>query len=290
MKFSFISLCLLFIISSSVVSQNLPNYLTDQEKALYNTYVPPKDLSANVTPPSTPLRTMAEWEELQGTMIAWVTSPTSYQTILRSIVGYAQTEGLMFIVCSDSNSVKNFLTAGGVPLINLRFLITGFNTIWCRDYGPWCGYSGVCDSIKILDWVYNRPRPLDDVVPVFFANYMSLPIYQMTSAPDSLVATGGNFMVDGNGTGFSSKLILNENPTKTESQIDTIMRKYMGLRRYIKMETLPYDQIHHIDMHMKLLDEETILVGQYPAGVADGFVAHSPCINAHSSQTSPLGR
>ena len=23
-------------------------------------------------------------------------------------------------------------------------------------------------------------------------------------------------------------------------------------------------QIHHIDMHMKLLDEETLLVGQYP--------------------------
>ncbi|HPQ33338.1 MAG TPA: InlB B-repeat-containing protein, partial [Tenuifilaceae bacterium] len=36
------------------------------------------------------------------------------------------------------------------------------------------------------------------------------------------------------------------------------------------METLPYDGIHHIDMHIKLLDEETLLVGQYPEGVADG--------------------
>jgi hypothetical protein len=35
------------------------------------------------------------------------------------------------------------------------------------------------------------------------------------------------------------------------------------------METLLYDGIHHIDMHMKLLDEETILVGQYPPGVSD---------------------
>ena len=40
----------------------------------------------------------------------------------------------------------------------------------------------------------------------------------------------------------------------------------MGISTYIKMETLPYDQIHHIDMHMKLLDEETILVGEYPEG------------------------
>lgn len=36
----------------------------------------------------------------------------------------------------------------------------------------------------------------------------------------------------------------------------------MGIERYIKMQTLPYDGIHHIDMHMKLLDEETLLVGQ----------------------------
>ena len=42
------------------------------------------------------------------------------------------------------------------------------------------------------------------------------------------------------------------------------------------MSTLPYDGIHHIDMHMKLLDEETLLVGEYPDGVSDG-----PQINAN---------
>jgi hypothetical protein len=44
----------------------------------------------------------------------------------------------------------------------------------------------------------------------------------------------------------------------------------MGIDRFIKMETLPYDAIHHIDMHMRLLDEETLLVGQYPEGLSDG--------------------
>ena len=36
------------------------------------------------------------------------------------------------------------------------------------------------------------------------------------------------------------------------------------------METLPFDGIHHIDMHMKLLDEETLLVAEYPEGLSDG--------------------
>ena len=52
-------------------------------------------------------------------------------------------------------------------------------------------------------------------------------------------------------------------------EIDDIMNQFMGIQQYIKMETLPYDGIHHIDMHMKLLNEET-LVAEYPEGVADG--------------------
>ncbi len=85
-------------------------------------------------------------------------------------------------------------------------------------------------------------------------------------------------MSDGMGTAFASSLILDENEfgnpynvsVKTESQIDGILSDFMGIDRYIKMNPLPYDVIHHIDMHMKLLDEETLIVGEYPAGVADG--------------------
>jgi len=254
------------LISLNSFAQDLPHNMTENEREVYKTYQPPFVNSDDINPPPTNVRTMAEWEEVQGIIIAW----TSYTSILRQIVDYAQDEGLVYIVCSDSNTVKTYLTSGGVPLLNLKFIKTSFNSVWCRDYGPWAVYSGISDSLKIVDWIYNRPRPLDDAVPTAFANYTNLPIYQTTSSPNDLTATGGNFMVDGNGTGFSSNLILNENSGKTESQIDTIMRKYMGIKRYIKMTTLPYDQIHHIDMHIKLLDEETLLVGQYPAGVADG--------------------
>ncbi len=91
-------------------------------------------------------------------------------------------------------------------------------------------------------------------------------------------------MVDGLGTAFASELIIEENiagnpygvSAKTETQIDGIVNDYLGIDRYIKMGTLPYDGIHHIDMHMKLLDEETLLLGEYPDGVSDG-----PQINAN---------
>jgi agmatine/peptidylarginine deiminase len=260
-----ITILFIFITAQNFYSQDLPHWMTQEESVLWQTYEHPANPLFS-DPPSSPVRGMAEWEELQGVIITW----TSQLTILRQIVDYAQEEGTVYIVCSDSNSVKNYLQQYSIPLHNLKYLITGYNSIWVRDYGPWTAYTNDFDTLNIIDWIYNRPRPLDDVTPVFFANYISAPIYQTTTPPYNLTHTGGNLMVDGHGTAFSTKLILNENSTKTEAQIDEIMNKFLGIDRYIKMDNLPYDVIHHIDMHIKLLDEETLLVGQYPQGVADG--------------------
>ncbi len=255
----------------------LPHYMTEQEKVFLKTYAKDQHVyeGDDPNPPPGPVRTMAEWEEISAIQITW----TAQLPILRQIVDYAQEECLVYIICSDSNAVKTYLQTFSIPLYNIKYLVTSFNSIWCRDYGPWTVYSGVMDTLRIVDWIYNRPsRPQDNISPVFIANYMGVPIHQTINAPNDLVNTGGNFMADGHGTAFASKLILSENAagnpygvsTKTEAQINGIMNSYMGINRYIKMETLPYDQIHHIDMHIKLLDEETLLVGQYPVGVADG--------------------
>ncbi|MFO7526244.1 MAG: agmatine deiminase family protein [Ignavibacteriaceae bacterium] len=261
-----LQLLLLSIVLSSInFAQDLPKYMTEEEKILWQTYVPSFNPEF-AAPPPVPVRTMAEWEELQGLMLTW----TSHTTILREIVRHAQPECRVYIVCSDSNTVKNFLTSGNVPIYNISFLIYPFNSIWIRDYGPWSVYAEGSDSLYIIDWVYNRPRPSDDNISLLFANDMNIPIYQTTVEPNRLVHTGGNFMADGFATGFSSKLILNENSGKTEAQINAIMNSFMGIDPHIKMDNLPYDGIHHIDMHIKLLDEETLLVGQYPPGVSDG--------------------
>lgn len=281
----YLPLIVLFILTINITAQDLPKYLTEEEKIIWQTYSPIFN-PENATPPPVPVRTMAEWEELQGLLITW----TSQTTILREIVRAAQTECTVYIVCSDSNSVKSFLSSGGVPLVNLRFFIYPFNSIWIRDYGPWTVYSEVNDSLGIVDWVYNRPRPNDDNIPVLFANSVGFPLYQTTIEPNRLVHTGGNFMVDGLGTAFSSKLILNENSGKTEAQINAIMNAYMGINRYIKMDNLPYDGIHHIDMHMKLLDEETLLVGQYPPGVSDGPYIEANLQYVLSNFLTPYGK
>lgn len=236
-------------------------------------------------PPSGPVRASAEWEEIDALIVAWV----SFPVILKEIVRYGQDETEVYIICSDSVAVINYLTLNNVPLNRVHYILAPFNTIWCRDYGPWNIYSNDVDSLSLIDWIYNRPRPKDDTVNASIQRYTGLPMYQTTVSPTDLIHTGGNFMADGLGTGFSSNLIVNENPNHTIAEIDTIMNRFMGINRYIKMNVLPYDDIHHIDMHMKLLDEETILVGEYPTGVADGPVIESNLQTVLNTYNSPFG-
>jgi agmatine deiminase len=229
-------------------------------------------------PPSLPVRAMAEWEELQSLLITWRAHPA----ILTEIVRAAQSEVKVVICCENQtvvNNARNYLKNRGVNADwNIEFVTMQTNSIWIRDYGPNCVYANDVDSLYFIDWIYNRARPNDDAIPIGLSNYFNIPLYATILAPFDLVNTGGNFMSDGMGTGFSSELVLRENgdlnifgQTKHgEDEVDEIIYDFMGIERYIKMNTLLFDGIHHMDMHMKLLDEETLLVGQYPPGVADG--------------------
>jgi agmatine deiminase len=225
------------------------------------------------TAPIGPVRAMAQWEEIQGLTITW----TSYQSVLREIVRAARLETQVYIICgsqcqgsTDSTSLKSYLTSGGVPLTNIHYVYGPCNSVWARDYNANPVYMNDVDSLIMVDWKYNRPRPSDDTASHVLARKLGIPLYETSQGANTLIHTGGNYMSDGLGTAFSSKLVLDENPSLTETQVDNIMHNFMGINRYIKMETLPFDGIHHIDMHMKLLNEETILMGEYPAGVADG--------------------
>ena len=230
-------------------------------------------MNAYDTPPVSPVRASAEWEEIDALMVTW----TDYISTVREIVRYAREECKVYIICTDSIDVKNDLESHDISLDNIFCIEADYNSVWCRDYGQWNIYTNNVDSLYLGDWIYNRPRPDDDVVPGLISDFTGIPIYQTIDEPYDLVATGGNFMCDGWGTGFSSKLILDAYQgggltiePQNEDTVDMIMNEFMGINRYIKMETLPYDEIHHIDMHLKLLDEETLLVGEYPSDIADG--------------------
>lgn len=238
------------------------------------------------TPPEFSVRTMAEWEEVEALTITWSTNyGISEEIILTQIVEHAISECDVIIICENQNVVSEHLLSEGISSPNIHYIEANYNNIWMRDYGQNTIYKNDVEDRFLVDWIYNRNRPYDDLVPEHIASFLDIDMYNTTQAPYDLMATGGNFMSDGMGTAFSSKLIEDENsggyawngpsgnvyyPDHSLSEIEEIIQEFMGVDTYIIMETLPYDGIHHIDMHMKLLDEETILMAEYPEGVADG--------------------
>lgn len=269
-----LALILILPLSFSFAQQKpLPRNLTEAEKGLVTHF---QFRQNRVTPPPTvPVRASAEWEEVEYLLVTW---ESNYQNILRQVVAAAVNECKVIITTQNPSSVSSYLTAGGVSLTNVTFLNVPWDSIWIRDYAGNTIYENEVGDRALIDWIYNRPRPNDDVMPVAHAAETGLQLYTTNSGTNDLVNTGGNYMSDGLGNAFASELILNENApgnpygvsAKSEAQIDGIMQEYMGINRFVKMQTLPFDGIHHIDMHMKLLDEQTILVSQYPEGVADG--------------------
>ena len=283
---------LFFSIFYLTAQEELPKGLTETEREL----LPQFQFNSLVIsdPPEGPVRAAAEWEEVEYLVIRWT---NAYQNILRQIVEVGVQECKVLITTQNESSVTNYLTNQGVDLTNVEFLNTGSNSIWIRDYGGNTIYSDDVGERALTDWIYNRPRPLDDIMPTQHATMVGMPIYVTDTGTNDLVNTGGNYMSDGLGNAFASNLILEENEpgnpynvsAKTEEEIDAIMNAYMGIENYIKMETLPYDEIHHIDMHMKLLDEETILVSKYPEGVADGPQIEENIDYVLSNFQSPFG-
>jgi len=279
MKHYAICLALLLTTIVPIAGQGLPRGLTDAERQwvsegfVQTAHIIPGEL-VSVGPPNAP-RAMAEWEEQQALVITWA----GYQSILKEIVRYAKEEVTVLIVTPNESSVRGYLENYGIDLSqHVEFVDADYNTVWVRDYGGNPVYVRGVDSLAFVDWIYNRPRPKDDLIPYAVAEHLGVPIYGTVDAPFDLVNTGGNFMSDGMGRGFSSNLVLTENGPQNVfgssnhdiAAIDNIMSLYMGVDEYVKMPVLPYDGIHHIDMHMKIVDESTLIVGQYPDGVADG--------------------
>ena len=265
-----------------------PNAVGVEERALIESIGVETVLARGIEspPPFTNLRAAAEWEEIEALTIAW----EGFSCILKQIVAASISECRVIIFTENPSSTINYLTGGScggtLNLDNVDIIEQDLNTIWIRDYGANTVYGSWNDDRILVDWIYNRPRPDDDVVPDALGEHLGIDVYSTTAEPFDLMNTGGNYMSDGFGTAFESELVHDENngestwwttyPDHTPDEIAGIFETFMGIDTFITMPTLPYDGIHHIDMHMKLLDESTLMVSEYPEGVADG-----PQINAN---------
>lgn len=232
----------------------LPIGLTDEEKTRLDEIGQDHQVTA---PPVGVLRNPAEWEPSQGVIVRWplwlpvsLIAEMSEDVVVTTIVGSS----------SEQSSAYSYYSSNGVTMTNTDFIVASTNSVWTRDYGPWFIYQD--ERLKIVDHVYNRPRPLDDLIPQVIGSEWALQVYGM-----DLITAGDNHMSDGLGRSMSTRLVYDENPGKTQAEIDSIMLAYLG-NEYTVLNYIESGGIHHIDCWAKFLNPTTILIKDVPPGDA----------------------
>lgn len=236
----------------------LPRYMTSAESLRVDEIGEGHIMTA---PPGMWVETPGEFEYLKGVFITWIWD--SFNTVFGEIVREVVENSRVYIIVESSaeqDSVTHYLQNSGILLDSVEFYIWPRNSVWVRDYGPW--FMRTKDNAEgIVDFMYNRPRPLDDTIPWRIGNAWSIPVY---GSP--LEHAGGNFMVDGLGTGFASTLIYEENPSYPHEEIDSLMLAYNGLEQFIVLPRINIEYTGHIDLWTKILNDTLVMVGEYAPG------------------------
>ncbi len=208
-----------------------------------------------VNPYPTQPRFVAEWEPAKGAIVRYPWGlPYS---MLRDL---AANSLLYVVVTSSSQSTANSnLVSNSVNMANVRYINASSDSYWVRDYGPWTIFDAD-HNMHIMDFNYNRPRPNDNAIPSVVAGYLSENLYTMP-----FNHTGGNIMTDGMGKAMSTQLVLTENSTLSQNQIDQIMQNYLGISEYQLYPDPNNTYIDHIDCWAKLLDVDKVMIRRVPS-------------------------
>lgn len=266
-------------------AHKLPAYRTRAElqlKAEQAKHIKPSPFGkTGITFPGN-VRYPGEFEESQAVCISWSYDYDNFGNIIGvdtfSEFGFVSAQLAKYIsdelpvwirvpAAADTVKVLAKMQSLGWPLThNYTFLIAAGDDWWIRDYGPNGVYIGDKDSVAIVDMKYYEGRNLDNVYPKTIADFMGVPFYEST-----LNGEGGNLMSDGFGKVFFSDVMDEANEAilgwDSIQTIDTLANIF-GATEPINLKTLRCDGgTGHIDLYVKLANEQTLLVMEYPAVV-----------------------
>lgn len=154
---------------------------------------------------------------------------------------------------TEKTRITNLLTAAGVPLANVDFLIRRTNDVWVRDNGPLFVYDDA-RQLRMLDWGFNgwgfdTPYTLDDGVPGSVARARGIARVDLNDT----VLEGGAIEVDGNGVLMATRSSILEpdrNPDLTQAELEATLTEQLGVTKFIWLDGAPGGTDDITDMHI----------------------------------------
>lgn len=228
------------------------------------------------------IRYPGEFEESQAICISWsydynlqgniigVDTFSEYGFMSAQLAKYISDELPVWIripKASDSITILTFMKNLDWELTqNVKFVVADGDDWWMRDFGPIGVYYGNADSLAFVDMKYYDGRDKDNLYPRTIASILNVPNFET-----KLNAEGGNLMTDGFGKIFFSDVITDVNNQifgwSNQRTFDTV-KSIFGSKEIYNLTALNCDGgTGHIDLYTKLLDEQTLVVMQYPSEI-----------------------
>ena len=249
---SFLALSAISLFTSGAfaldLNKPLPNWIDkSREKA---------DGKAPIMAPSrrgmTPsdFRMPAEYEPVSAVTIGWAAYTPMLTGIAKAAAGPGRAQ--VWIVGGPAS-------IPGVPANKYTRIPAPLDTVWIRDYGPFGvsnGKPGIVDSI----YRHYQYRRNDDVVPAVIGKAKNIGVYGMP-----IIMDGGNLLVDSQGTLFMTKRTYLWNSNMSEDQVNTHLKNYLKVKKIVTFDYAGYpgepaDGTGHLDMYVKLLNDNTVLL------------------------------
>ena len=224
------------------------------------------------------IRSPAEYEPVNNLLLIWPKWRSPSDGIIQinyfiELIKYSE-DIINITLFVDNLIIKqrviNTLKENKIFLDNITIINHFTNSIWVRDYGPF--FIKENGKISVVDFYFHGYTIFPDIMDNFFPFFYSLKNKLKYRSFSSLFLgiQGGNFMCDDNGTGFvGDRIFYQDNPKKSKDLIIENLKNNLGLKNLIilKSQNLSIknggDGTGHIDMFTKILNQTTILVGQY---------------------------
>jgi len=243
------------------------------------------------------VRPMVEWEPMRAIVMSfpsYMFDTTNGTNTFVNIAKHSSEVGeVWFIVDGSSaeNGLKQRILNAGVTQATLdakiKFYRTDMDSVWFIDSGPMPIIDTATNTFAFTDWRYYHERPLDDGVPTDLARNMDAFGYEQTATVYRLPLNmeGGTFQATTDGVCFTSDRQIynlscyddNCNDQLNDMdltaiqthpytlQMEQIVADYLGCKDLVITHSVSDDGTGHIDMYLKVLDDNRILMGDYEA-------------------------
>lgn len=256
--------------------------------------VPPSNIAT--------VRPMVEWEPMRAIVLQWPGAYVGFADGATStaveITRNALNFGEVWFVTDQGGdtTIINRLLQAGITQTDIddqvRFLIERLDAIWLVDFGPLPIIDEADGTFAFADFRYYHERPLDDGIPTALgrglprlgferpATVYRMPVdteggtFQSTS--DGICFTGDRqlfYMTCLAGDCQSSVLTMPLDQVQSHPsalELKRVWGEYLGCRDVIVTNSVTDDGTGHVDMYLKVLDDERVLIGEYVAPFQSG--------------------